>query len=48
MAISRELSNTGVTNKLRCYSCFKTVLEFEPYLDYVNNFHLRKTIAKFR
>ena len=48
MAISRERSNTGVTNKLRFYSRFKTVFEFEPYLDYVNNFHVRKTIAKFR
>ena len=48
MAISRERSNTDVTNKLRFYSRFKTVFEFEPYLDYVNNFHVRKTIAKFR
>ena len=48
MAISRERSDTGVTNKLRFYSRFKTVFEFELYLDYVNNFHVRKTIAKFR
>ena len=34
--------------KYRCYSRFKTVFEFEPYFDYVNNFHVRKTIAKFR
>ena len=47
VAISRERSNTGVTNKLRFYSRFKT-FEFEPYLDYVNNFQVRKTIAKFR
>ena len=48
MAISRECSNTGITNKLRFYFRFKTVFEFEPYLDYVNNFHVRKTTAKFR
>ena len=48
MAISREHSNIGVTNKLRFYSRFKTILEFEPYLNFVNNFHVRKTIAKFR
>ena len=48
MAISRERSSAGATNKLRFYSRFKTVFEFEPYLDYVNNFHVRKTIAKFR
>ena len=41
MTISRERSNTGGTNKLE-------VVEFEQYLDYVNNFHVRKTIAKFR
>ena len=43
MAISRERSNTGVTNKLRFYSRFKTVFGIEPYLDYVCNFHVRKT-----
>ena len=48
MAISRERSITGLTNKLRFYSRFKTTFEFEPYLDYVNNFPVRKTIAKFR
>ena len=47
-AISREHLHAGLSNKLRFYSRFKEEFEFEPYLENVNNFQLRKTIAKFR
>ena len=40
MAILRERSNTGITSELRFYSLYKTVFEFELYLDYGNNFHV--------
>ena len=48
IAISRESFNNGKSNKLRFYSQFKTSFEREPYLDSVNNFDIRKTLAKFR
>ena len=48
MMISRDTSNAGKSNKLRFYSCFKTSFVMEAYLDSVNDFHIRKNIAKFR
>ena len=34
--------------KLRFYKQFKTEPGREPYLDLINNYHLRQTITKFR
>ena len=35
-------------NKLRFYKQFKTSFQMEPYLNLIDNFHLRKCISKFR
>ena len=35
-------------NKLRFYKQFKTLFQMEPYLNLIDNFHLRKCISKFR
>ena len=46
--ISADISINGQRNKLRFYKTFKQTFKFEPYLDYINDFHSRKTITKFR
>ena len=40
--------NEGQTSKPRFYKLFKKSFERESYLDFVNNFHLRRTVTKFR
>ena len=40
--------NEGQTSKLRFYKLFKKSFEREPYLDFINNFNLRRTVTKFR
>ena len=40
--------NSGQTNKLRFYKLFKSLLTFEPYLNYITDFQLRRTVTKFR
>ena len=46
--VLRESSHNGHSNKLRFYSLFKTEFKREPYLENVNDFHIRKKICKFR
>ena len=46
--ISRTDLYNGQSNKLRFYSLFKTEFKREPYLGNLNDFHLRKSICKFR
>ena len=36
------------TNKMRLYKLFKENFEKEKYLDFINDFQLRKLITKFR
>ena len=38
----------GQSNKLRFYKTFKNDLCREPYLEFINDFHLRKSLTKFR
>ena len=45
---SATIRNQNVGCKLRFYKQFKTELTREPYLDFIGNYHLRKTITKFR
>ena len=40
--------NQGEGSKLRFYKQFKFEFVREPYLDLINNYHLRQTITKFR
>ena len=46
--ISGDMGTNGQRNKLRLYKRFKHIFEYEPYLDYINDFHLRKIVTKFR
>ena len=47
-ALTRDTLENGQSNKLRFYSQLKTTFERESYLDNVNNFYIRKNLAKFR
>ena len=47
-AITRNSTESGLSNKLRFYSLLKADFEIEPYLENVNDFHLRKNICKLR
>ena len=46
--ISETSGKNGQANKLRFYKLFKNSLTFEPYLNHINDFKLRKIITKFR
>ena len=45
---SSKIMNQGVGCKLRFYKQFKNEFIREPYLDFINNYHLRRIISKFR
>ena len=47
-AITRNSTESGLSNKLKFYSLLKADFEIEPYLENVNDFHLRKNICKLR
>ena len=47
--LSRDLSrNKSGSNKMKTYYLFKTKFEYEQYLNFQGNFHLRRLITKLR
>ena len=46
--IVKKTHTNGQNNKLRLYSQFKKTWMYEPYLDQIGDFYLRKILTKFR